>query len=193
MSVDRQLLDLADSLRSGAVVDVVGVLTDLGSLPVAVLLLAGAGTVLARRRRYVDLGALVAAGVSLFVAVHLVKAGIARPRPPAPLTAAPGASFPSGHAAYSTIWVAAALVLARSVSGLAKDALLVGAALLVTVGVGASRVYLRVHYATDVAGGWALGAAILGLAAAGALAVDHVRNNGAERPAGAGAARNERA
>ncbi len=193
MSADRRLLDVADSLRSGAVVDVVGVLTDLGSLPVAALLLAGAGTVLARHRRYVDLGALVAAGASLFVAVHLVKAGIARPRPAAPLTAAPGASFPSGHAAYSTVWVAAALVLARSLSGLAKDALLVGVALLVTVGVGASRVYLRVHYATDVAGGWALGAAILGLAAAGALAVDHVRNNGGERPAGAGAARNERA
>lgn len=191
--VDRELLDLADVLRSEAAVDVVAVLTDLGSLPVATLVLFGACVLLARRRRFIELGALVAAGVTLAITVQLAKAGFNRPRPPGPLAGAEGAAFPSGHAAYSTVWVAAALVLARSVPGLVKDAALVGGALLIAVGIGASRVYLRVHYWSDVAGGWALGALILGAAVAVALVVDHVRNNDGERSASAGGHHHQRA
>ncbi|HZI92468.1 MAG TPA: phosphatase PAP2 family protein, partial [Thermoleophilaceae bacterium] len=48
------------------------------------------------------------------------------------------------------------------------------------VSIGLSRVYLRVHYWSDVAAGWGLGAAILGGVGAIALVVAHVRQN--ERP-----------
>lgn len=184
---DRELLDLADAFRQDTAVDVVAVLTDLGSLPVTALLWLGACVLLARRGRLVELGALVAGGVMLVIAVQLAKVGIDRSRPAAPLADADGRAFPSGHAAYSTVWVAVALVLARFVPGVVKDAALVGGALAIAAGIGASRVYLRVHYWSDVAGGWALGAAILGTAAAVALVVEHVRNNGDERAAGTGA------
>ena len=48
---------------------------------------------------------------------------------------------------------------------------------VLAVFVGASRVYPRVNYPSDVIGGWALGAAALGAATAAGLAVARVRNN----------------
>lgn len=181
---DRELLDLAGRLRTDGAVDVVTVLTDLGSFPMVAALVLATGVLLTARRRFGELAALVAGALTIFLAVRLVKEGIDRPRPAGPLADSSGASFPSGHAAYSTIWVAVALVLARVVEGLGREVLLVGLALAIAAVVGLSRIYLRVHYWSDVAGGWALGAAILALCAGAALAVTHIRNNGAE-PAGA--------
>ena len=51
------------------------------------------------------------------------------------------------------------------------------AALLLAAAIGLTRVYLRAHYWSDVAGGWALGAAIYGGLATIALVVAEVRNN----------------
>ena len=52
---------------------------------------------------------------------------------------------------------------------------LVGAALAIAIGL--SRVYLRVHYLSDVGGGWALGLAAYSLCGAVALVVDYLRQN----------------
>ena len=52
---------------------------------------------------------------------------------------------------------------------------IVGAALAVAIGL--SRVYLRVHYLSDVTGGWALGLAVFSLCGAVALIVDYLRQN----------------
>jgi membrane-associated phospholipid phosphatase len=43
--------------------------------------------------------------------------------------------------------------------------------------IGGSRIFLQVHWFSDVAGGWALGAAIFGLGGAAGLIVDHFRHN----------------
>jgi undecaprenyl-diphosphatase len=73
-------------------------------------------------------------------------------------------SFPSGHAMLSmACWLAGAFVATRLVARAERarrwDRLVwwLGGALV--AGVGLSRVYLQVHYATDVIAGWALGAA----------------------------------
>ena len=144
------------------------------SLPVLV--------VLASRRHFAELISLVVGVAALYVAVNLAKAGIDRPRPAGGLTDTEGSSFPSGHAAYSTVWIALAVVVARALPGLASRAALVGGAVAVAAVVGLSRIYLRAHYWSDVAAGWALGAAILGLCAAVALVVTHIRNNGPREP-----------
>src|SRR5215207_10042406 len=53
--------------------------------------------------------------------------------------------------------------------------------LAIAVAVGVSRVYLRAHWWSDVAGGWGLGAGIFGGLAAIALVVEYIRHNGGER------------
>ncbi len=179
---DRELLDLADGLRSDAVVDIVRVATDLGSFTAVATLVFAVGVLLIAQRRLIDLVGLIAGSLTLYVAVKLAKEGIDRPRPQGPLGDTRGSSFPSGHAAYSTIWVGVALVLTRVVRGMGKEVALLGVALAIVVAVGLSRIYLRVHYWSDVAGGWALGAAVLGICGACVLTIEHVRNNEAESP-----------
>jgi len=70
-----------------------------------------------------------------------------------------------------------ALAVAGAVPGFARRAALITAAFVIAVAAGLSRIYLRVHYWSDVAGGWGLGAGILGAAAAIALTVSHIRQN----------------
>ena len=76
----------------------------------------------------------------------------------------PGSSFPSGHAAHSVlyVWLAVTIVL-RLRPGMARGAAVVAAGFALTILVGLSRVYLNVHYLSDVSGGWALGAACFSL------------------------------
>jgi undecaprenyl-diphosphatase len=174
---DRELLNLATDLRSTTAADILTVVTDLGSFTVVAALVLAVGAVLVVRRRFAALAGLIVGTVLIVFAIDIAKEAVDRARPSNSLQSTRGSSFPSGHAAYSTIWVGAALVIARSMPGRVRDAALVGIALVVAVAIGLSRVYLRVHYWSDVAAGWALGAAILGTVGAVALVVAHLRNN----------------
>jgi undecaprenyl-diphosphatase len=175
--LDRNMLDLADELRTDIGVDIAKLVTDLGSFPAVAALVVVACVLLAARRRPVELAVLVAGLAIVYVAVDVTKAAIDRPRPAAPLVATADASFPSGHAAYATVWVAVAVVLTRG-RALAGQATIVMAAVLLAAAIGLTRVYLRAHYWSDVVGGWALGAGVFGVLAACALIVEYVRNNG---------------
>jgi undecaprenyl-diphosphatase len=175
---DHQVMQLADDLRTPALVDVAKMVTTLGALPtVTVVALATAG-LLASRRHPVELAAFLAGSIAVYVTLQAAKAGIDRPRPSGGLVAASGSSYPSGHAAYSTVWVAAAIVLTRVIPGIATGATLVVAGLVVAAAIGLSRVYLGVHYWSDVVGGWGLGVGVFAVAAVMALVVTHIRHNG---------------
>jgi len=116
----------------------------------------------------------------IYVGVGELKGLTSRPRPPDPLTSINGSGFPSGHAAHSVIypWLAVTLAIRLRPGMVGGTALLVtGFALAVLVGL--SRVYLRVHYLSDVTSGWALGAAAFCACAAVGLVVSFVRQNSA--------------
>ena len=178
---DRELLNMADDLHNSTGVDVAKVVTELGAFPTVAALVVTVCVVLTLRRRYTELAALLTGAVLIYIGVQLMKNGVDRPRPARPLADTEGASFPSGHAAYSTLWVAVAVVLARALPGIASRSALVGVGLAVAAVVGLSRIYLRVHYWSDVAAGWGLGAAVLGACAIVALVVAQVRNNPSAR------------
>jgi membrane protein DedA with SNARE-associated domain/membrane-associated phospholipid phosphatase len=175
--LDRTGLDLARDLRTGTMVDAAKLVTQLGSPPVAGAVVAAAAALLATRRRWPELAALLAGAVLVYLAVHITKAAVDRPRPAGGLMHARGSSYPSAHAAYSTVWIAAALSVTRVLSGLARETALVLAGIVIAAVVGLTRVYLHVHYPTDVAGGWALGVGLFGASATIALVVAHIRQN----------------
>ena len=174
---DRGLRDMARDLHSAAAVDVLKVFTELGSFPVfAGMTLVGTGVLMIEKQRLAAISILVGA-VLLYVAVHAAKAGIDRPRPGFPLIRTEGSGFPSGHAAYSTIWTMLAVIAAWLVPGRFRDALLLIVGLVLTVGIGLSRVYLGAHWWSDVAGGWGLGFGVFGLSLTVVLVVSHIRQN----------------
>lgn len=137
-------------------------LTALGSTSVLALVVLGACCylLLQRKRRIALFVALsVTGGAALS---FLLKSGFDRPRPDlvAQHTEVFTSSFPSGHAMSSAVaYLTLGALLARSESNLRVKAFLLGAAAFLTLLVGTTRVYLGVHWPTDVLAGWAAGAA----------------------------------
>ncbi|GAB7046841.1 phosphatase PAP2 family protein [Catenuloplanes indicus] len=140
-------------------------LTDIGGKIGLTLLLAAAAITVAVRLRAVRpalIAALAGGGGAMLVTG--IKALIARDRPDPLLRAVveDGFSFPSGHATTSMVVLGtvAWLVCMATASHTVRATAWVAAGLLVA-GIGLSRVYLGVHYPTDVLAGWILGAAWL--------------------------------
>jgi membrane-associated phospholipid phosphatase len=140
-------------------VEVLRVITQLGSTVVVTLALAATALFAWLRRRSLEPAAFLAVvGVGQAVLAALLKLIVDRPRPDVErLVAVTGPSFPSGHAtAAAACWTAVALVLAHGTPRLARALLLAGAVVLATA-VAASRALLGVHWLTDILGGLALG------------------------------------
>jgi undecaprenyl-diphosphatase len=92
----------------------------------------------------------------------LLKLGFNRPRPDlvAPTARIFTPSFPSGHAALSAItYLTIAALLGRTTPSRRLRLYVMCLAIILTFMVGVSRVYLGVHYPTDVLAGWCIGAA----------------------------------
>jgi undecaprenyl-diphosphatase len=93
---------------------------------------------------------------------NLLKFAFARPRPDfvAHATRVFTSSFPSGHATLSAItYLTMGTLLARLHGSVAIRIYLISIAIFLLLIIGMSRVYLGVHYPTDVLGGWCIGAA----------------------------------
>jgi undecaprenyl-diphosphatase len=103
--------------------------------------------------------AWIAVGVTTVVVIETLKHLIMRPRPELwpRLVTQGGSSFPSGHAvASAAFYPLLAWLLARKRPRLRRPALALGAAVALLIGLG--RLYLGLHWPSDVLGGWALGA-----------------------------------
>lgn len=136
--------------------------TALGGVVLRVLFSAGALIALLflrlRREAVLLVGTLLS---GLLVEVGL-KALFGRPRPQIVphLTEAAGMSFPSGHSFNSALgFIAVALAFATLSKRESVRVTIVGSAILASLLVALSRVWLGVHYPTDAIGGWLGGAA----------------------------------
>lgn len=111
--------------------------------------------------RHLLTAALVFAGtVSGSIAVALAKSIVGRPRPALVdhLVEVGSASFPSGHAANSAIiYLTVALIVMQIVPVRRARWFLFVATVLLVVTIGCSRVYLGVHWPSDVLAGWSFG------------------------------------
>jgi undecaprenyl-diphosphatase len=176
--IDDMAADLAAELAYDPLLEIARVVTELGSLPVVILIgLATIAWALSYRRWLY--ATAVFAGVTLSaVLVTVFKAAYDRERPDGGLIEIDSAAYPSGHTAYAVTWVACATILLRAGTGWAVRFAALTVAIVIVVVVGVTRVYLRVHHLTDVLGGAALGVAIWAIVGTFAVVADHVRHNG---------------
>ncbi len=141
------------------------VITRVGAPPLVVLLAVLVAVWLWRAHARHVAAVVVAAPTIAVVIFNVVKQIIHRTRPAGGLLLRDVTfSFPSGHAtASAAVFGTLAWVLARE--GKMPWAVAVALAVLCPLLIGLSRVYLDVHWATDVVGGWCAGAAVAALSA----------------------------
>jgi undecaprenyl-diphosphatase len=136
--------------------------TALGGVAVlALLTLAVAGFLWLRNMRGA-MSLVLVATLGGLIESTLLKALFDRPRPSLVphLTQTFTSSFPSGHSMLSaTVFLTLGALLGRFVNEVRLKAYFLLVALVLTIAVGVSRVYLGVHYPTDVLAGWAAGLA----------------------------------
>ncbi|WP_346795988.1 phosphatase PAP2 family protein [Halomonas sp. Bachu 37] len=158
----RNPADHADPLGPGWVEELGRDFTALGGVGVLMLItLGGLGFLLLARRFRAALFTTVAVPGGVITSM-LMKAGFDRPRPDLVPheSIVYTASFPSGHAMMSAVtYLTLAALLSRMQSQLRLKAYLLLMAILLTLLVGSSRVYLGVHWPSDVIAGWAAGSA----------------------------------
>jgi undecaprenyl-diphosphatase len=135
-------------------------LTALGGSTVLGLVVAGVFGFLMLQTRYRTAIVVAIAWCSGELLDAALKHVFNRPRPSIVphLRAVYTTSFPSGHAMESAIvYLTLAAILMRASQSRATKIYILGVAMLLTTLVGISRVYLGVHYPTDVLGGWIVG------------------------------------
>ena len=175
---DTTAADVMSQIRADWLTTIAEGVTALGS-GVAVVI-AGLATAvwLIVRRAWPELVVLVVGTIAILWGTDLIKEAVARPRPAGGLIDAGGYAYPSGHASHAVVYAWIALTIAIRVRpGMRRGTALVVAGLLLTAAIGLSRVYLGVHYMSDVSGGWGLGVAIYALLSAIAVVVVHLRQN----------------
>jgi undecaprenyl-diphosphatase len=156
----RNPADRSDPLGPAWVEETERDFTALGGVAVMGLLTLGvSGFLLLDGKKGAAVLVLIAVGGGLLLS-SLLKHAVERPRP----ELVPHgsyvytSSFPSGHSTMSAAtYLTLGALLARVQRRRRLKAFLLGFAILITLLVGISRVYLGVHWPTDVLAGWTLG------------------------------------
>lgn len=131
-----------------------------GAVATLIVLIAVGYMLLANHWRYALLMLSTSLGTGLVM--HLSKGFFERPRPSIVTHIDPpgGLSFPSGHSMISAaMYMTLAVVIARTLPRRRLRIYVVAVGALLAFLIGLSRVYLGVHYPTDVLAGWTLGLA----------------------------------
>jgi undecaprenyl-diphosphatase len=134
--------------------------TALGGVAVLILVTAAAAGFLWLDRRYGTLWLVLAATGTGFALSAVLKAYYRRPRPEVVphLMQAYYSSFPSGHSMMSAVvYLTLGALMTRVFHERRLKFYFLAVAIIVTGLVGASRVYMGVHYPTDVLAGWMAG------------------------------------
>ena len=165
---DGLLLAESVELRSPDLTAAAVVVTTLGSTVAMAVLASLVGLLLVARGRTADAVLVVGAMAGAALLFSGLKVLFDRGRPPEidRLVNETNESLPSGHATMSVVVIGSLVVLAWAELG-ATSRLAVGAAAVLWVGaVGATRIYLGVHWFSDVVAGWLVGGAWLAVCVA---------------------------
>ena len=134
--------------------------TALGSVTVLTLVVVASAGLLVAGRHYLTALVAVLATLSGGQAVTLIKHVVHRPRPRLVehWATVHDLSFPSGHSASSAVvYLTLAALATQTMRAGAARRYVLAAAILLVAAIGISRVYLGVHWPSDVLAGWSLG------------------------------------
>lgn len=161
-TLDSSTTSLLHTGASPTLDDLVTAVTGLGStLVLAVVAGIAAAALVSRGHPTVALFVVVAL-VGSVVLNNVLKAVIGRPRPPFEWSETLAtASFPSGHTMNAFVVYLAIALAVWHLWGRRVGTVAVAAAVLISMVVGTSRIYLGVHWLTDVVGGFLAGAMCL--------------------------------
>ena len=157
----RNPADHADPLGPVWLEETMRDLTALGGIPILLLLTLATAGYLSFRRAWGQIALLAVAVLGALLLSTLLKSGFDRPRPDLVPHGARvlTASFPSGHAMISAaVYLTLGAMLSSVQSGRRLKTYFVTLAVVITLLIGISRVYLGVHWPSDVLAGWAAGA-----------------------------------
>lgn len=124
---------------------------------------------LASQKRFAEMAGLLAAVLGGTLLSLVMKTAVNRPRPPMDSALSPfGASFPSGHALMSVLFYGFCVyLLILSVKSTEARSQIITWAVFLVFMIGVSRLYLGVHYLSDVAAGFTAGICWLAICATG--------------------------
>jgi membrane-associated phospholipid phosphatase len=154
LAADERWSEAMRDIESPLLKDIALVFNWLGRGIGWILTLAAIGIVLIYARRWVALVAFAVVETVTPLTSALLKALVARPRPPGGVVHPLGSSFPSGHAAYAGATCLALVFLFTRVGARRRWWALAALGIL---GMAWSRTYLQVHWLSDVVGGSLLG------------------------------------
>jgi undecaprenyl-diphosphatase len=161
--LDVAALHAVRTATTGWLTGLVRAVTDIAGTQTILAITAAAVGLLAAFRHWRAAVALALSVALSQAVVAAVKVLVSRPRPDeGPAIGDPsGFSFPSAHSATAVALYAMLALIAAGVCPRRFGPALYAAAALIAVMVGASRIYLGVHYPSDVLAGWLIGAIIV--------------------------------
>lgn len=163
---DRAASSWVQSMRTSWLDNAMEAASFLGVELVAAAVVALAGLALYLKRLPWEAGLVVTATTVAYALRTALKLAVARPRPSEDLVSvieqADGYGFPSGHAMHYAVFLGAlAFVLLKHTGSSPGRWVVLGTMLALLVAVGFSRIYMGVHWTSDVLGGYAFGGAVL--------------------------------
>lgn len=165
-TIDQPPLDWTIAHRAPTLTSIALIVSALGDVAAMMTMAVIGCAVLAWRGHWWPAGLVAIAAGGAAVLSPVTKQLVGRARPPVVDRLVPetNQAFPSGHAlgSFVVVGILAVVVLTRLRHPLVRAVTIVGAAMFV-VAVGVSRLYLGVHWPTDILGGWLMGALWLGI------------------------------
>jgi membrane protein DedA with SNARE-associated domain len=163
VQVDQAFYEALQGTRIGWMDDIMLTITSLGSAYVTVAVVAAVALWLIAMRRWQTLWYWIGAVAFAELLVLALKAGMERQRPETVYSSVDPYSFPSGHAALSiVVYGFLAFLLAHGKPGWQKIGVALPAAAIAAL-IAFSRLYLGVHWFSDVVASLGLGLAWIGL------------------------------
>lgn len=161
IGVDAPILQTVESARREAITQAMVAITNFGGSAGTSMLVLVATIALLLTRHVREAVFVMSANLGGLFLIRGLKAVFARPRPSADvvmsITHPQSMSFPSGHALSAMVLYASLVIAAAAVGNQRLTRIATVVAVVAIPLMGFSRVYLGVHFPSDVLAGWTLG------------------------------------